>query len=157
MTDTDIYRVPPSAYARAYLRRHGTFPAVIAAILIATAFIAGFSDMRWWLVGLMAIFIVIPMAMSMAWFIATGRRDMALRLRPQSIIYGPDAVTINFFPFEYDNENPAPVQSVVIKKNRIYAVVIGSRYTNLRLKPDEAFDFILIPTDKVPPGTILEQ
>ena len=118
---------------------------------------AGFGDMRWWLVGLMGIFIVIPMAMSMAWFIATGRRDMAMRLRPQSIEADNDAVTINFYPFEYDNENPVALQNVVITTNQIITSVTGTRYTTLRLKPGEPFDFILIPTDKIPPGTILEQ
>lgn len=157
MTESQIYRVPPSAYARAYLRRHGTIPAIVIALLVATTLVAGFADMRWWLVGLMGIFIVIPMAMSMAWFIATGRRDMAVRLRPQSIEAANDAVTINFYPFEYDDENPVALQNVVITTNQIITSVTGTRYTTLRLKPGEPFDFILIPTDKIPPGTILEQ
>ena len=68
-----------------------------------------------------------------------------------------DAVTINFYPFEYDNENPVALQNVVITTNQIITSVTGTRYTTLRLKPGEPFDFILIPTDKIPPGTILEQ
>ena len=122
MTESQIYRVPASAYARAYLRRHGTIPAIVIALLVATTL-----------------------------------GDTVLRLRPQSIEADNDAVTINFYPFEYDNENPVALQNVVITTNQIITSVTGTRYTTLRLKPGEPFDFILIPTDKIPPGTILEQ
>lgn len=156
MTSTDIYKVPASAYASTYLRKQCTIPAVVFGMLLAVAFIAGFNDVRWWLVGLMAIFVVAPMAVAMAWFIATGRKDMAIRLRPQSIETDGNALTVSFYPFEYDEENLQAIDSVVIDKQNMAAVVYGSKYTRISLQQDKPFDFILIPNEALPQATLFE-
>ena len=156
MTSTDIYKVPASVYAMIYLRKQCTIPAVVFVMLLAIAFIAGCNDVRWWLIGHMSILVVSPMAVSMAWFIATGRKDLAIRLHPQSIESDGKAITVSFYPFEYDDENLQAIDSVVIDRHNISTIVYGSKYTRISLQQDKPFDFLLIPNEALPQSTIFE-
>lgn len=150
MMPQSAYRVPSSAYVREYLKKYGRVPAVIVALLLIVAFFAGFNDMRWWLVGLMGLFVVLPMIFTMGCFIAAGRKDMAVRLHPQAIRPTDKGFELSFFPFEPDDENNAPVKSVLISADNISRVIHGGRYARIIFRNDDPFDFVLVPLHALP-------
>ena len=144
--DSDIFTIPAKVYASAYARhRAGMWVAVLAIPLIA-AVVAGFHDIRWWLVGLMALMIVYPMVLTMAWFALLGRADMASRLRPQRCTFTDDGcIAVDFLHFNPEDGHE-PVDS---EHARIVSADNHGRYTELRLA-DSRFDILLIPAQKVP-------
>ncbi len=156
MPEQSTYRVPPSAYIKEYLFKYGRLPALVVLALLSVAFIAGFSDMRWWLIGLMGLFVVVPMMITMGCFIAVGRKDMALRLHPQSVSQTADGIELSFYKFDSDEENPEPIQSVMLSGDKISRVTYGSKYIKVNLRQSDPFDFILIPTEYLPHSTIFE-
>lgn len=154
----DLCRIPTSAYIKEYFIRYGRIPAAIAAVLLLIAFVAGFSDMRWWLIGLMELFVVIPMIIAMSCFIAAGRKDMALRLHPFTVSSDGDAVRLDFYRFDAEDENRQAYQSVLLTGDRIRKVAFGKRFIRITAAGDRLpFDFILIPKDALPHSAIFEK
>ncbi|WP_289822817.1 hypothetical protein [Muribaculum intestinale] len=151
-----IYSVPAKEYAKAYFRMHAMLPCSIAAAGILAAFIAGFHDMRWWFVAMMAIFIIIPMGVAMAWFIVTGRRDITPRLRPQSLQIENDGFALALYPFDYDQENPEPLETVIFKADKLASCQYGSKYLKVSLAKGAMFDFLLIPIELIPSDSIFQ-
>lgn len=152
----DTCRIPPSAYIREYLIKYGRIPAAIVAVLLFVALIAGFSDMRWWLIGLMGLFVVVPMLIAMSCFIAVGRKDMALRLHPFTIQQTDNAIRLDFYRFVTEDENPDPFQSVLLSGDNVTRVAYGKKYVRLSVAGAQPFDFILIPKESLPHSTIFE-
>lgn len=145
----EIYSIPAKEYASVYLRRYCTMPGIFIAAMLAVAAIAGFDDMRWWILALMFIFIVAPMALAMTWFVVTGRDDMPLRLHPQSITEQNGNLSIEFYPYDYDAENPMSILTVSICKDLLSKADYGKRYIRVDLTADTPFDFLLIPTEAI--------
>ena len=54
----ETFTLPAAAYAAVYARRYGAVTMAVAAAPLIAAMIAGFSDIRWWIIALMALFIV---------------------------------------------------------------------------------------------------
>lgn len=151
-----IYSIPAKEYAKAYFKIDATLPCSIAGAGLLAAFIAGFHDMRWWLVAMMAIFIIIPMCVAMAWFIVTGRRDITPRLRPQSLQIETDGVALSLYPFDYDQENPEPIETVILKAGQVASCQYGSKYLKVSLIKGAQFDFLLIPIELIPSDSIFQ-
>lgn len=152
----DLCRIPSSAYIREYFIRYGRFPAGFVAIMLLIAFVAGFNDMRWWLIGLMGLFVVVPMIIAMSCFIAIGRKDMALRLHPFAIRQIDNALMLDFYRFDHVEENPGPFQSVLLTGDKIKRVAFGKKFLRLTVSGADPFDFILIPKESLPHSTIFE-
>lgn len=145
---SDIFSISPQTYAKARTRQYACVWAAALAIPAIIAIVAGFYDIRWWFVGLIVIFIVYPMAITMAWFSLTGSPSMTLLLRPQRWTFRKDRrVDIEFFHFDTE-ENPEPAERLTVA---IRSVNAGSRYIVLRTMPGQRFGLILIPVAFMPP------
>lgn len=145
---SDIFSISPQTYAKARTRQYACVWAAVLAIPVIIAIVAGFYDIRWWFVGLIVIFIVYPMAITMAWFSLTGSPSMTLLLRPQRWTFRKDRrVDIEFFHFDTE-ENPEPAERLTVA---ILSVNAGSRYIVLRTMPGQRFGLILIPVAFMPP------
>ena len=148
---TDIFQVPAATYAKACLSRKAGPGTVLLGIPVAAGAIAGFADVRWWLVTLMLLLLVYPMAITMAWLSLMGKPAMAMRLRPQRWTMTADGnISLEFFHFEHE-ENPEPVNT---ESASIASVAPKGQYTAVSLKNGSRFDFLLIPSRMMPP-TIL--
>lgn len=149
MTDTtsEIFSISAKTYAAARARQYaGAWAAALILPLVA-AVIAGFFDMRWWFVGLMALFIVYPMVLTMAWFSLTGKAYMALLLRPQRWTFHKNRrLDIEFFRFDMEKDSePMERRSITIKD-----IAPGSHYISFKAAPGQHFDILLIPAELVP-------
>lgn len=149
---SDIFQVPAATYAKACLsRKAGPGTLLLIIVPVAAGIVAGFADMRWWLVTLMLLLLVYPMAMTMAWFAMMGKPAMAMRLRPQRWTISTDGVlSLEFFHFDHDEE-PEPVNTEIAS---IASVSPQGQYTAVRLRPGSRFDFLLVPS-RMMPQTIL--
>lgn len=148
---SDIFQVPAATYAKACLSRKAGSGTVLLIIPVAIGAIAGFADIRWWLVTLMLLLLVYPMAITMAWLSMMGKPAMAMRLRPQRWTIAADGnMSLEFFHFERE-DNPEPVNTETAS---IASISPQGQYTAVRLKPGNRFDFLLIPSRMMPP-TIL--
>lgn len=145
-----------SAYAAAYVRRKAGL--VLGCILppVIAAAIAGLFDMRWWFVGLMLLFIVLPMALSMAWFTLIAKPEMAVRLRPQKWNFTPDGgAEIEFyrFPATDDTEDTFVLADTFsFTPSDITDIVEEGNNTRFCLHKGSRFDILLIPTPLCPPA-----
>lgn len=147
LNQSEIFTVPAKEYAKAMASRHSGMLAAAAIVPILILAIAGFYDLRWWLVGLMLLMLVYPMMLTIGWFAVTGRPSMGLLLRPQRWSFGNgNSIHISFYRFDTDkNHEPVDSENVVVD-----SVDYGSRYCTLRLKPGSRFDVLLIPSGIVP-------
>lgn len=145
---SEIFSIPAKAYAAARARRYAGAWATALALPLIAALIAGFYDMRWWFVGLMALFILYPMMLTMAWFTLTGSPAMALLLRPQRWTFNGDkSIYIEFFHFDTE-EHPEPVDRRTVT---VRDVASGGRFSTVKAAPNQQFDILLIPSGLVPP------
>ncbi len=147
----ETFTVPAAAYAAVYARRYGAVTMAVAAAPLIAAMIAGFSDIRWWIIALMALFIVYPMVLVMAWLALTGKPSMATRLRPQCWHFMPDNdIAVDFLSFPKDEEEQTTVSTCRISTAQIVRSCRYGKRTALFLAKDAPFDFLLIPSDLVP-------
>lgn len=145
---SDIFSISPHTYAKARARKYAGAWAVALVLPVIAAVIAGFYDMRWWFVGLIVLFIIYPMVLTMAWFSLTGSPSMALLLRPQRCTFRRDRkVDIEFFHFDTE-ENPEPADRITVAISDADA---GSRYITLKASPGQRLGLILIPVSQMPP------
>lgn len=150
----NIYVVPSSAYAHYYANKH-KIRHIIVRLPAVAAFIAGFFDMRWWLIGIMWFMLAIPTMIMFGWFSLLTRPDMVVRMRPQRCrVFHDGTLVVHFLPFacldedeNNDLESEIPVDFVMINKKEIESMVIGSKYIKLLLVPHSRFDILLIPTN----------
>lgn len=148
---TDIFTVPAKAYATAYARQHAGAWVAALAVPVLAAVVAGFYDMRWWIVGLMALMIVYPMVLTMAWLTLTGRPSMAMRLRPQQWTFGNGgSLDVDFFRFDVVADEAAGRSPVGEVTSAISAVKPCGAYYAVRLVAGAPFDILLIPSRMMP-------
>lgn len=151
VSTTDRYRVDASAYVRleaTALIGRVWWVAALAAIVLG---VMGTADTRWWYLALMLVFVVYPMALSMAWIVLAGRPAMAWLARPQSIHTTPEgAATISFYRYDAEADD-APLDSLTIARSDISSVEYLQRYTRISLRPNR-FDIktLLIPSAHMP-------
>lgn len=144
---SEIFNISPKTYAAARARQYAGALTAALALPLTAALIAGFYDVRWWFVGLMVIFIIFPMVLTMAWFSLTGSPSMALLLRPQRWTFRDDRkIDIEFFRFDLE-ENPAPIERRTVA---IRDVSPGSRYAIFKAAKNQSFHILLIPVELLP-------
>lgn len=151
MTGSDTFTIPSSAYTAVYARRYGAAALAVAALPLLLAIVAGFSDVRWWIIALMTLFIVYPMVLTMAWLAMMAKSSMTQRLRPQRWEFMPDGgFKAEFLHYPKDDEEQTVAASCTIDRKQIAALRrYGSRSAFVLVK-DAPFDFLLIPSDLVP-------
>ncbi len=158
MTQLNIYRIPASWYAREHLKKRCTAPAILIGLSITVFFIYGFGDVRWWLLGLMLIFNLIPLALALGWIIVSGHKDMGTLLRPCSIEVDNDELIIKFYHYDImDNENQEPISFVSLKPNDIKSVYWQNKYLKIYSNDKTKFEFILIPLEALPSPTFFDK
>lgn len=150
MTDTGIFRVPSTEFVKVAAGRRLWSVAWLPGLLLLAAAIAGFADPRFWYLGLMLLFIIYPMVMSMAWFRMVGHRSMEVLLRPQSWTLDGENLTVRFHFYhpDADGETPAVKESLVLPAVVLEDAESHRRFTVVPL-PDNRFkiDFLIIPAD----------
>lgn len=152
MTTLPPFRVNASAYAGARLMRKAAW-CIFPAILIIVIFLfAGFSDSRWWFLGLILLFIVYPAGLSFAWMSMVADKGSAWTLRPQiwSINHSEGTITVDFFPYDTtfeEDETPNPKHRLNLVQNDIIDFNIGSRYISFILRDNPLhINLLLLPS-----------
>lgn len=87
----DYARIESGAVMRIIL------PAVV--LIVLASGVGAVCDARWLIVGLMLLFIVVPMAILLLWLRLTGRTDIRIRLRPQMWNVSREGVRIAVYSF----------------------------------------------------------
>lgn len=93
---TGQFSVAASVYVRAVARRRLWGVVWLPCLLLAAAAIAGWFDSRFWFLGLLLLFIIYPMALSLTWLSLAARPAMRWLLRPQEVSFHPDGITVDF-------------------------------------------------------------
>lgn len=153
MSGTEIFRVPAAEFVKTTAMRRLWSIAWIPALLLLAAVIAGFADSRFWFLGLMLLFIVYPMAMSMAWFRLVGHPSMSLLLRPQSWILDGNTLAIRFHRYTSDDEgnNPDVKETLTFPATILEEAETHSKFTIVPA-PENMYkiQFLLIPANLMP-------
>lgn len=148
MTATGLFRVPAAEFVKATASRRLWSVAWIPAMLLIAAGIAGTADSRFWFLGLMLLFIVYPMAMSMAWFRLVGHPSMEYLLRPQTWLIDGDSLIVRFHNYHSDDEEGEPtVKETIAFSSGILDEAETHRKFTLIPAPENKFriQFLLIP------------
>lgn len=148
MADTSIFRIPATEFVKVSASRRLWSVAWIPALLIIAAAIAGAADSRFWFLGLMFIFIVYPMAMSMAWFRLVGHPSMELLLRPQSWTLDGDSLIVRFHNYEPEEKEcePAVKETVVFPAGILDDAESHRKFTIIPVPENKyRIQFLLIP------------
>ena len=137
---TSVFTVAPEVFVRAAVRRalirFAWLPVAVAVILG----IAAIHDLRYGYLLLMFVFILLPMALSMAWIAMTGTPGFTMATRPQRWTFRRQGVplTVEFFRFDADPDEPdEPVATVHCKADEMEKIEIRSERTIVRLKPNK--------------------
>lgn len=152
---SEMLKVPARAYATIYMQRRYGVAGLLYALLIVAGIVAGFGDVRWAIVTLMAIFILTPMALTMAWLTVMGRRDLPMRLHPFMARADADNLTISYYAFDYDDDS-RPIMVIVLRAKDISGIARDGKFIRLDLNPGADFDFLLLPRSVELPGNFLE-
>lgn len=163
---TPRFSVSSADYVNVAARRRMWRFILLPALAILAAAAAGFTDPRWWYVGLILLFTVFPLVISVTWMVMAAHPAMRWLLRPQQWTFTPDAVEVDFFRFptvesdmsdtsdKSDKSDPAddlPVEHLRIPlKDMTEADSVSTfRVFDLPARPLK-IDFLLIPRDLVP-------
>ena len=147
-TETPRFSVGAAAYVKAAARRRLWRIIWLPAILLVAAAIAGAYDSRWWYVGLMLLFIVYPMVLSLTWLAMAAHPSMRWLLRPQQWSVSPGGIDIVFFG--YDDDSPA-VGSLALDSSMLGTPEHHGPYWQIDTPTHpHKIDFLLIPTELVP-------
>lgn len=151
---TPRFSVSSADYVNVAARRRMWRFILLPALAILAAAAAGFTDPRWWYVGLILLFTVFPLVISVTWMVMAAHPAMRWLLRPQQWTFTPDAVDVDFFRFptvESDKSDDLPVEHLRIPlKDMTEADSVSTfRVFDLPARPLK-IDFLLIPRDLVP-------
>ena len=152
---TEQFSIPSATYAAVYVRRYAATASAIAAVPLLCAIIAGFYDIRWWLIAIMCLLIVYPMLLTLAWLALLARPSMTARLRPQRWMFGQDnSVEVQFLHFPSAGEDADGQAEVAETFNflpgDIDTISSSGRNSILRFRKERKFDFLIIPSDLFP-------
>ncbi len=160
---TPRFSVSSADYVKVAARRRMWRFILLPALAILAAAAAGFTDPRWWYVGLILLFTVFPLVISVTWMVMAAHPAMRWLLRPQQWTFTPDAVEVDFFRFppavsdmsdQSDESDPAdalPVEHLRIPLKDMTEADSVSTYRVFDLAPRPLkIDFLLIPRDLVP-------
>ena len=163
---TPRFSVSSADYVKVAARRRMWRYILLPALAILAAAAAGFTDPRWWYVGLILLFTVFPLVLSVTWMVMAAHPAMRWLLRPQRWTFTPDAVEVDFFRFppavsdlsdksdRSDKSDPAdalPVEHLRIPLKDMTEADSVSTYRVFDLAPRPLkIDFLLIPRDLVP-------
>jgi len=157
--NTGAFSIPAASYAAVYARRYAALGLTIAALPLLCAIVAGFSDIRWWLIALMCLLIVYPMVLTMAWLALMARPAMSMRLRPQVWHFLPGGgFAVDFLRCARNGEDnsyaPEIAASLTISSNEITKAAVSGRFYALYLRQGCDFDFLLIPSALMPEALV---
>ena len=147
---TGQFSVPASVYVRAVARRRLWGVVWLPCLLLAAAAIAGCFDSRFWFLGLLLLFIIYPMALSLTWLSLAARPAMRWLLRPQEVSFHPDGITVEFYGYE---EDAPPAGTFRLTSDDIRETEQSGKYVTLFLNQNKFdIDFLLIPAENLPQG-----
>ncbi len=124
------------------------------ALPIATCFILAYTvNVAFVFVGLMLVFIVVPMIMSLLYFYYAFSPEAIIAIRNKRLHIIPnERITINYEPIEENTETPYP--STSINWDEIVMMEYRNRDIMLRLSGSR-YRFLLIPYEAI--GTLEQQ
>lgn len=146
---SEVFACPAALYVRQAAGQRLRKWLVPALAVLAALAVAACYDIRFAYLLLMAALIVYPMALTFAWIVLTGSKAFTLATRPQRWIMGGtarEAVTVEYFRFDCDRENPGrPVEKVAIAADQIEGISRSKGYTVVRTR-SKATPLLIIPT-----------
>ena len=150
---TGQFSVAAAVYVKAEARRRLWGVIWLPALLLAATAVAGYFDNRFWFLGLLLLFIVYPMVLSLTWLSLASRPAMRWLLRPQKVIFEPGKTTVDFYG--YDEDAPV-VASLSLSDGDITDVEQTGKYVTVFLRENSfGIDFLLIPTEILSPDVNL--
>ena len=154
---TAVFTVDASAYISAIARKRLLSWLWLPAALLLGLGVAAMYDHRFAYLMLIVLFIIYPMATSMAWMALAAKKSLTLCTRPQRWVFStnPDvALTVDFFSFGCDFDNPgAPVHTVCLTAADIERYRIAGRYASVWLRKGATgtgLHVLLIPAASIP-------
>lgn len=99
---TGQFSVAAAVYVKAVARRRLWGVIWLPALLLAAAAVVGCFDNRFWFLGLLLLFIVYPMALSLTWLSLAARPAMRWLLRPQEVAFEQSRTTVDFYGYDED-------------------------------------------------------
>lgn len=121
----------------------------LPALPVSALAILGFGDNRLWYLAMMVIFVIYPMILSLTWLKMAAEPSVQWLTRPQRWHVGQQSITIDFFPFECDDDTE-PLKTLSFTPADAES---GGRLRRIDVAPNDLnIRFLLIPDDELPPG-----
>lgn len=130
-----IYRIPPHAVMREVAIRWFGKYWLLAALPILAVAIWSFSDIRAIYVGVILLFLVYPMVLTIVWFHYAFSPNMIDCITAQQLLLD-DSITIDYIA---DENRPVRRNQLIIKRDEIVAIKLRRQYVVViyGLSPDK--------------------
>lgn len=159
--ESEIFRMPANVYVRHRTRRAVIRSVFIIALILAVAGVLSVDDHRFIYLGLIFLFVVYPMTMSMVWLRAAASPELQLFIRPQRWIADTTGITICYYPYPKPDEDPdstpeTPTASCSIRYSDIESIEDnGGKYIFINYRNAEAkhHTTVAAPVAALPPDT----
>lgn len=152
--ESDVFKTSPAEYMKQVIRQKLLWLTVMSAAIAATAFILSFHDLKWAFVGLIFIFLIVPMMMFNAYFfyLLTPEAVRAVGMKSVTILDNGNLL-IRYFKRNDDGEIEFSGNSETIVKENIKRIDSGDKNIMIYLVSSRP-GFIIIPKDALDTETI---
>lgn len=154
--ETEAFKTSPSEYLRVVLRVRRQWLLWLSVAIIATALILTLSDIRWVFVGLIFLFLILPMVLFNAYFFYLLTPEATRAVMLKSVTFSDDgSVAIRYFDKDEDGVCQYSGKTEIIHDIMIKEIDIGDKNIIIFLRKGRP-GFIIVPKEAVDEGTINE-